>query len=221
MFNEKDTDHRTRDCPIFLESKKKMSQKPTQALVQTTAKEVNHTSHWNQPAQSSTSNQPSYQSYNHRQEYQPNYHRYPLQYYQPYNYTPHVNQTHTPQPTISYPLQPLQITYPTANSQTSQLKTEPSNPPPPPPPPPPTNQDSQQATNFPTFRSESIIAKAMLHLLFGLVQRHLRKGIPQYHRGHATLTLSLPQDTSNLGRHIHTRQSKRRKKHRARLRSGT
>jgi hypothetical protein len=81
MFHEKDTDHRTRDCPIFLESKKKMAQKPNQPSASTAVKEVNHTSHWNQPSQSSSSNQPSYQSFNHRLEYQPNYHRYPLQYY--------------------------------------------------------------------------------------------------------------------------------------------
>jgi hypothetical protein len=45
MFHEKDTDHRTRDCPIFLESKKKMAQKPTQPSASNTMKEVNHTSH--------------------------------------------------------------------------------------------------------------------------------------------------------------------------------
>jgi hypothetical protein len=148
MFHEKDTDHQTRDCPIFLESKKKMEQKPTQPSASNTMKEVNHTSHWNQPSQSSSSNQPSYQNYNHHLEYQPNYHRYPSQHYQPYTYTPHANQTHTPQPAITYPLPPLQITYPTVSSQTSQPKTEPNNP----HPPPPTSQEpSQQATSFPIF----------------------------------------------------------------------
>jgi hypothetical protein len=96
MFHEKDTDHRTRDCPIFLESKKKMAQKPTQPLTSSTMKEINHTSHYNQLSQSSSSNQPSYQKCNHCSEYQPNYHRYPSQYYQLYNYTPQANQTHTP-----------------------------------------------------------------------------------------------------------------------------
>jgi hypothetical protein len=136
------------DCPVFLESKKKMAQKPTQPSTSSTMKEVNHTSHLHQPSQSSSSNQPSYQNYNHSPEYQPNYHRYPSQYYQPYNYMPQANQTHTPQPAISYPPPPLQITYPTANSQTSQSKMEPNNPP---PPPPPSQESSQQATSFPTF----------------------------------------------------------------------
>jgi hypothetical protein len=141
MFHERDTNHRRRDCPVFLESKKKMTQKHNQPLASSTAKEDNHTSHWHQPL---------YQNFSPRPEYQPNYHRYPLQYYHPYNYTPHTSQIHISQPTITYPPTPLQITYSTASSQTSQPKMEPNNPPPPPPPPP--NQDSsQQATSFPTF----------------------------------------------------------------------
>jgi hypothetical protein len=101
-----------------------------------------------QPSQSSSLNQPSYQSHNHRSECQPNHHRYPMQYYQPYNYTPHPSQTHTPQPGITYPSPPLQITYPTLRSQASQPKMEPNNP----PPPPLTSQESShQATSFPAF----------------------------------------------------------------------
>jgi hypothetical protein len=113
-----------RDCPIFLESKKKMTQKQNQPSASSTVKEVNHTSHWHQP---------SYQNFNPCPEYQPNYHRYPSQYYQAYNYTPHTSQIHTSQPTTTYPSAPLQITYPTASSQTSQTKTEPNNPPSSPP----------------------------------------------------------------------------------------
>jgi hypothetical protein len=45
MFHERDTDHQTRDCPIFLESKKKMIQKHNQQPNPSTAKEVNHRSH--------------------------------------------------------------------------------------------------------------------------------------------------------------------------------
>jgi hypothetical protein len=120
MFHKRDTDHRTRDCPIFLESKKKMTQNHNQPSTTTTAKEVNHTSHWHQPSQSFSSNQPSYQHFNSCPEYQSNYHRYSSQYCQPYNYTPHTSQVHTPQPTITYPSPPLQITYPIASSQTTQ-----------------------------------------------------------------------------------------------------
>jgi hypothetical protein len=77
MFHKRDTDHRTRDCPIFLESKKKMNQKHNQPSITITAKKVNHTSHWHQPSQSSSSNQPSYQHFNSHPEYQSNYHKYP------------------------------------------------------------------------------------------------------------------------------------------------
>jgi hypothetical protein len=45
MFHKRNTDHRTRDCPIFLESKKKMTQKHNQPSTIAIVKEVNHTSH--------------------------------------------------------------------------------------------------------------------------------------------------------------------------------
>jgi hypothetical protein len=38
MFHEKDTDHQKMDCPVFLESKKKMAQKPTQPSTSSTMK---------------------------------------------------------------------------------------------------------------------------------------------------------------------------------------
>jgi hypothetical protein len=52
MYHERDSYHRTRDCPIFLESKKKMSQKQNQPPNPPTTKEVNNTTHWQQPSQS-------------------------------------------------------------------------------------------------------------------------------------------------------------------------
>jgi hypothetical protein len=144
MFHERDTYHRMRDCPIFLGSKKKMTKKQNQHPNPSIAKEVNHTSHWPQPSQYSSSNQPSYQHHNSRSEYQPNYHRYPS----PYNYTPHTSQIHTTHRTIAYPTTPLQITYPTASTQPIQPKIKPNNP----PQPPPQNQEySQQGTNFSMF----------------------------------------------------------------------
>jgi hypothetical protein len=66
MFHERDTDHQTRNCPIFLESKKKMTQRYSQPSTIITAKEVNHTSHWHQPSQSSSSNKPSHQNFSSR-----------------------------------------------------------------------------------------------------------------------------------------------------------
>jgi hypothetical protein len=150
MFHERDTDHWTRGCPIFLESKKKMTQKHNQPSTTATVKEVNHTSHWQQLPQSSSSNQPSYQHFNLRPKYQSNYHIHPSQYYQPYNYTPHTSQVHTPKLTITYPPTPLQIAYPATSSQTTQPKAEPNNP----PPPPPHNQESsQQGTSFLAFKT--------------------------------------------------------------------
>jgi hypothetical protein len=45
-----------RDCLIFLESKKKMTQKHNQPSTTITVSKVNHTSHWQQPSQSSSLN---------------------------------------------------------------------------------------------------------------------------------------------------------------------
>jgi hypothetical protein len=129
MFHERDTDHQTMDCPIFLESKKKMTQKQNQQPNPSKIKEINHTSHWHQPSQSSSSNQPSYQHHNTHSEFQSNYHIYPSPYYQSYNNTPHTTQIHTTQPAITYPSTPLQITYPIVSTQAIQPKTEPNNPP--------------------------------------------------------------------------------------------
>jgi hypothetical protein len=106
-----------------------MAQMHSQPSTNTVAKKVNHTSHCHQPSQSSSSNQPSYQNFSPRPEYQSHYQRYPSQYYQPYNYTPHTNQVHSPQPTITYPPAPLQIMYQAASSQATQPKIEPKNPP--------------------------------------------------------------------------------------------
>jgi hypothetical protein len=155
MYHERDTYHRTSDCPIFLKSKKKMTQKQNQPQNLPPAKEINHISHWHETSQSSSSNQPLYQHSNSRSGYRFIYHRYVSPYYQPYNYTPHTNQTHTTQPAITYPPPPLQITCPTTNSQTIQPKSE-SNPLPPPPQHP---EFSQQGTNFPIIRTIHTITR--------------------------------------------------------------
>jgi hypothetical protein len=122
----------------------KQSQPPNPPLV----KEVNHTSHWQHPLQSSSSYHPTYQHSNSRSECQPHYHSYPSAYYQPYNYASTMSQSHPTQPAITYLSQPLQITYPATNTQTIQTKMEPNTLQPPPAQHP---EPSQQNNNFPTF----------------------------------------------------------------------
>jgi hypothetical protein len=73
VYHERDTDHRTRNCQIVLESKQKMTQKQNQSSNPRPAKEVNHTMHWQQPSSSSSSYYPSYHHSNPRQENLPTY----------------------------------------------------------------------------------------------------------------------------------------------------
>jgi len=127
MYHEKETDHNTKDCPIFREAKKNMGQASIQASSNPSDKQINHTIAWPQP---------------------------PPQFYAPYNPEPrrHPQPSMFPhqQPSlqIAYPPPLPQITYPQQNTQVQQPKAEPNQQPQGHFPKPP-----QLNNNFPTHRT--------------------------------------------------------------------
>jgi hypothetical protein len=146
MYHENDIDHRIKDCLIFLEAKRKMTQKQNQPLTVSPAKEVNHITHWQQPPLQP--NCPSYPSLHSRQEHPATYQGQPLSYYQSYHYAATKNQTHTTPLPITYPPPSPQITCPMSNTPSHQSKSETNAL-----PPPPTQQQEplHQSNNFPTY----------------------------------------------------------------------
>jgi hypothetical protein len=148
MYHGSTTNHRIKDCPIYLEMKKKMKQDSTQPSHQSTLREVNHARQW---APHHKQYSPSYPSHFSPQVYHNNQTQ-PLAYYQSYNYATTNHPQPSPAPQIIYPSSVPQITYPMPNTTTPQVKTETD-----PPCPPQIQEPPQQTNTFPTHGTILII----------------------------------------------------------------
>jgi hypothetical protein len=148
-----ETNHRTKDCPIYLETKKKMEQDSTQPSHQPAPQEVNHTIQW---APHHQRHSPSYPMHFPAQAYQ-NSQTQPLAYYQSYHYATINHPQPSSVPEITYPPPVPQITYPTPHNTKPQVKIEANPPPPPPLPQPQAQEPPQQPDTFLTHGTILII----------------------------------------------------------------
>jgi hypothetical protein len=145
MYHGNETNHKTKDCPIYIDTKQKMNQDTNQPLPQLQPREVNHTMQW---APHNQQHSPSYLLHYLTQAYQNSQTQSPA-YYQPYHYTNTNHPQPSPTPQITYHPALPQITYPTPNNTSAnQVKAEQNQPLP--PPPQQAQEPSQQLDNFPT-----------------------------------------------------------------------
>jgi hypothetical protein len=125
MYHGNETNHRTKDCPIYIDTKWKMDQESTQPSPQLPSREVNHTMQW---APHNRQHSPSYSPHYPTQAYQNSQTQLPA-YYQSYHYATTNHPQPSPIPQITYHSTVPQITYPTpSNTNANQVKTE-TNPP--------------------------------------------------------------------------------------------
>jgi hypothetical protein len=112
MYHDNETNHRSKDCSIYIDTKKKMDQELAQPSQQLTPREVNHTMQWTPHHQQHS---PSYPPHYPNQAYQ-NSETQPPAYYQSYHYATTNHPQSSPISQITYHLVVPQIAYPTPSN---------------------------------------------------------------------------------------------------------
>jgi hypothetical protein len=155
MYHGSNTNHCTKDFPIYLETKKKIEQDSAQPSHQPIPQEVNNTMQWAPHHQRYS---PSYPLHFPAQAYQ-NSQTQPPTYYQSYHYATTNHRQPLPVQQIACPSPVPQITYPTPRNTNPSVKTETNPPPPPPIPQPQAQEPPQQPDTFPTHGTILIIMR--------------------------------------------------------------